>query len=76
MHYSVVKTTTDKLEQALEPDDDGWELYQATHVGGRDWVLIFQEDYEFSDEDEPFGVVAAQIKQAARDAAHLYGGPR
>ena len=53
-HYSVAKTTTEKMNVDIESGvEDGWELYQATHVGGRDWVLIFHDFVRDDYDDEP-----------------------
>ena len=52
-HYAVTKTTTDKMQDEIDAtcSDPGWELYQATYVGGRDWVLIFHDHCPESDDE-------------------------
>lgn len=46
----VIKTTTDKLERAL--NDPSYLVVSHTHTGGRDWVLVVH-DYATSDQSGP-----------------------
>jgi hypothetical protein len=38
--YEVVKTTTDKLEEALNGFAEPWGIREIVHIGGRDWVVV------------------------------------
>ena len=52
--YSVVRTTTDKLEEVLNGFSEGWEVEQITHTGGRDWVVIAAHEFDSGTERQSY----------------------
>ena len=63
--YDAVKTTTEKMQGELDAAARGrdWELFQATHVGGRDWVLIWRFTEPEADTQSTSDASDAEVKR-------------
>ena len=47
--YYVIRCTTDKLGDMLNGFSEGWNVTQITHMGGRDWVIIAEQEFDSAD---------------------------
>lgn len=73
--YDIERCTTEQLRTTLSRlQFDGWEPYQPTYVGGRDWVIVCRREAEDVDLSQSERIAPLREEKERRNATR--GGRR